>query len=221
MALVRWRNLAPLVALVVALCVSSGPRAVVQDSPDWVLVAFGIETTGERVYEFVHPDLPGLLCPQLIRHKRCTLDYRNRLLRDVVVEGLRFGGHELAVTSAKLVVLRQIPRSLRSDPGRDWGRHPARCRADGGPDRQAATRAPTLSPVGRRWQALPSQFRNARIRSKNSSSYSCRPIPSLFSIEVANGTPSLASWKMSLILGFAFPAPAGSSKYVTASSNIG
>jgi hypothetical protein len=44
------------------------------------VVAFGIETTGERVYEFVHPDLPGLLGPQLLRHKRFTLDYRNRLL---------------------------------------------------------------------------------------------------------------------------------------------
>lgn len=44
------------------------------------VVAFGIETTGERIYEFVHPDLPSLLGPQLLRNKRFTLDYRNRIL---------------------------------------------------------------------------------------------------------------------------------------------
>jgi hypothetical protein len=146
------------------------------------VVAFGIETTGERAYEFAHPDLPGLLGPQLLRDKRFTLDYRNRLLAitdrplprpeklagaldlvpsshredlllvwgeiggrrvliqidtgksrstvdpevasdlgltetetGVVVDGLRFGGHEFSVPSAKLVVLREIDPD-RSEP---------------------------------------------------------------------------------------------------------
>ena len=44
------------------------------------VVAFGIETRKERVFEFVHPDLPGLLGPQALRDRRFTLDYRNRVL---------------------------------------------------------------------------------------------------------------------------------------------
>lgn len=77
------------------------------------VVAFGIEREGERVYEFVHPDLPGLLGPQSLRNKRFTVDYHNLIL---AVTDRRLGeGEEHARW------LRLIPSFHREDLLLVWG----------------------------------------------------------------------------------------------------
>lgn len=77
------------------------------------VVAFGMEARNERVFEFIHPDLPGLLGPQLLRKKRFTLDYRNRVLA--------ITDRPLTAVLESAGELKLLPSSRREDLLLVWG----------------------------------------------------------------------------------------------------